>query len=223
MGPHFTTRNFPAAPSLSRNNNPFLSPLSPIAAKMGQSKKNAKATKKFEAKHLKGVLEKRKTDAKVKQRAQVKAKKQLKRSKDDEFYKGPQDDTTEATEKKRPGATVSSMSVDDFFGGGFEILDGGKNGKKAGKLGKRKRDEPEEDGASADSASDSDADSDDEDRGMTKGALEALATDDPEFYKYLQENDPEALEYDENVDLAEIDDLSSGEGEDDEQPKKKRK
>ncbi|ROW14229.1 hypothetical protein VPNG_04223 [Cytospora leucostoma] len=189
---------------------------------MGQSKKNLKATKKFETKHLKGVIEKRKTDAKLKQRAQVKAKKQAKGRKDDEFFKGPKDDSAEKVQKKKPGDTVSSMTVDDFFSGGFEILDNGKDGKKAGKLGKRKRDEPKEDGVSPDSAGESDADSDDEDRGMTKEALEALAKDDPDFYKYLQENDPEALEYDENVDLAEIDDLSSGEGEDEEQPKKKK-
>ncbi|KUI70257.1 Nucleolar complex protein 2 [Cytospora mali] len=188
---------------------------------MGQSKKNLKATKKFETKHLKGVLEKRKADAKVKQRNQVKAKKQTKRTKDDEFFKGPKDDSAAAVEKPKPGATVSSMTVDDFFSGGFEILDKSKDGKKAGKLGKRKRDDAAKDGA--DSAGESDGESDDENRGMTKGALEALAKDDPDFYKYLQENDPEALEYDENVDLAEIDDLSSGEGEDDEQPKKKRK
>lgn len=204
-----------------------------VAVKMGPGKKNAKATKKFETKHLKGVLDKRKADAKVKQRFQAKTKKQSKRSKDDEFFKGPSKDASEDAsaqkKKKQPGASVADMSVDDFFSGGFEIIDKKANGKKAGKLGKRKRDEPEDgdsDQASDDEgrngAADSDAgsDDDDDDVGMTKGALDALAKDDPEFYKYLQENDPEALDFDENVDLAEIDELSSGE---DEQPKKKRK
>lgn len=200
---------------------------------MGPGKKNAKATKKFESKHLKGVLDKRKTDAKVKQRFQAKAKKQSKRSKDDDFFKGPKADSEDASDKKKkkqPGATVADMSVDDFFGGGFEIIEKKANGKKAGKLGKRKRDEAgneddSEEGSGAegaDGAGDSDlgSDADEDDVGMTKGALDALAKDDPEFYKYLQENDPEALDFDENVDLAEIDELSSGE---DEQPKKKRK
>lgn len=191
---------------------------------MGQ----AKATKKFEKKHLKGVLEQRKAGKQIKQRAQVKAKKQAKRSKDDEFFKGSKDAAV-PSKKKQPDANVSAMSVDDFFSGGFEdIIDKKANGKKAstGKLGKRKRDGPQEDDdddAEA-SAGDSDVGSendDDADVGMTKGAMNALAKDDPEFYKYLQENDPEALEFDENVDLAEIDDLSSGE--DEEQPKKKRK
>lgn len=183
-----------------------------------------KATKKFEKKHLKGVLEKRKTDSKVKQRMQVKAKKQAKRSKDDEFFKGPKPDSENGVRKKKQhDATVSAMSVDDFFSGGFEIIDKKPNGKK---LGKRKRDAPEdgasEDGSDAEgSAADSDAESEDDDVGMSKGAMDALAKDDPEFYKYLQENDPEALDFDEHVDLAEIDELSSGE--DEEQPKKKRK
>lgn len=194
---------------------------------MGQ----AKATKKFEKKHLKGALEKRNAGKQIKQRAQVKAKKQAKRSKDDEFFKGAKTAGSEnaaAPRKKQPDATVSAMSVDEFFSGGFEdIIDKKANGKKeaSGKLGKRKRDEPQgDDDDLSDDAGDSDlgsGDDDDDDVGMTKGAMDALAKDDPEFYKYLQENDPEALDFDENVDLAEIDDLSSGE--DEEQPKKRRK
>lgn len=190
---------------------------------MGQ----AKATKKFEKKHLKGALEKRNAGKQVKQRAQVKAKKQAKRSKDDEFFKGAKasDNAAAPPRKKQHDATVSAMSVDDFFSGGFEdIIDNKANGDKKkktpGKLGKRKRDEPQDDD---DDAGDSDLGSDNEDDevGMSKGAMDALAKDDPEFYKYLQENDPEALDFDENVNLDEIDDLSSGE--DEEQPKKKRK
>lgn len=194
---------------------------------MAPTKKNAKATKKFESKHLKGVLDKRKTDQKVKQRAQVKAKKQTKRSKDSEYFKGPKADGEDGAEKKKfrkqHDATVSGMSVDDFFSGGFEIIDTKADDNKAKKLGKRKRGEDNEDGADGSAGSDADsaADSDEEDVGMSKGALDALAKDDPEFYKYLQENDPEALDFDENVDLAELDDLSSGD--EDAQPKKKRK
>lgn len=191
---------------------------------MGPGKKNLKATKKFEKTHLKGVLDKRKAEAKVKQRSQVKAKKQAKRSGDDDFFKGPKagDEDGASKKKKAPDATVSGMSVDDFFSGGFEeIIDKKEpNGKKAGKSGKRKRDDPEDDDGS-EGASDSEAGSEDGDVGMSKDAMNALAKDDPEFYKYLQENDPEALEFDEDVDLAEIDELSSGE--DEEQPRKKRK
>ena len=107
---------------------------------MAGAKKNFKATKKFEQKHLKGVLENRKATAKIKQRQQVKAKKQSKRSKDAEFYKGAE---AEGAPGKPNGgkktANVNSMSVDDFFGGGFEIIEKSQPGKKASKkLGKRK-------------------------------------------------------------------------------------
>ena len=228
---------------------------------MAPTKKNLKATKKFEKKHLKGVLEKRKAGAKIKQRAQVKAKKQAKKSADVAFYKSGDNadgDASKPAAKRQPGAAVGEMSVDDFFKGGFEILDGkgkaagaGKKAKASGKLGKRKRDESEakrnpsagsDDDDDGDEASDSDvsiqdgpveSDSedgstvDDEDVGMTKEAMDALAEKDPEFYKFLKENDPEALDFDENADMAEVDALSSGGEEEDpeqeEQPKKKRK
>ncbi|KAL8361781.1 hypothetical protein RB601_007550 [Gaeumannomyces tritici] len=224
---------------------------------MAPSKKNLKATRKFEKKHLKGVLEKRKTDAKIKQRAQVKAKKQAKKSADASFYKSSDNADGGASKpaaKRRPGATVGEMSVDDFFKGGFEILDGkdagagvGKKAKANGKLGKRKRDESDakrqpsagsgDEDETSDSGSsvqdgfvESDSDDgsaiDDEDVGMTKEAMDALAEKDPEFYKFLKENDPETLDFDENVDMAEVDALSSGGEEEldqEEQPKKKRK
>ncbi|KAK6859816.1 ribosome assembly protein [Apiospora arundinis] len=205
---------------------------------MAGAKKNFKATKKFESKHLKGVLDQRKASAKVKQRMQVKAKKQQKTTKDGEFFKGPDDpDAPKKPVGKDKTPNVGEMSVDDFFGGGFEILENSKDGKAAAakQLGKRKRDQPAGDdedpfgGDSDDDASSadeqqfgSDDEEDDEEMddavGMSKGAMDALAKEDPDFYKFLKENDPEALEFD-DADLAEVDDLSESE----EQPKKKRK
>ncbi|KAK3904741.1 Noc2p family-domain-containing protein [Staphylotrichum tortipilum] len=215
---------------------------------MATSKKNLKATKKFEKTHLKGVLERRKVTAKIKQRQQIQDKKKAKRSQDAEFYKGPAGETSAADKKaasKKPGAKASEMSVDDFFKGGFEILDSksqteDKTPKSAGKLGKRKRGEANarqdtSDGSGSepensdvdepmisDNEVDGDASDDDDDLGMSKSAMEALAENDPEFYKFLKENDPEALDFDENADLAEVDELS-GSDEEDEQPKKKQK
>lgn len=214
------------------------------------AKKNFKATKKFEQKHLKGVLEKRKSTAKIKQRQQVKAKKQAKRSKDSEFYKGGENGEDDEDDKgsvkpngNKKTANVKDMSVDDFFGGGFEIIQKSQPGKKASKkLGKRKRDDTlenddEDNGSDASSQqsdlefsdedlpagsdSEEDDDQDGDNVGMSKQAMDDLAQKDPEFYKFLQENDPEALEF-EDADLAEVDELSAGE-EEDEQPKKKRK
>ncbi|KAK5992550.1 Nucleolar complex protein 2 [Cladobotryum mycophilum] len=208
---------------------------------MGAGKKNLKATKKFEKRHLTGVLDKRKEGAKVKQRFQLSEKKKSKRSKDSDFFKGASEEQ-DGSKPKKPNAAktknVNEMSVDDFFQGGFEdIID--KKDKKGGKLGKRKRDAPKDkdesgdDGASDDSipeqpvASDSEDGSDEDDGdalGMSKEAMDALAEKDPEFYKFLKENDPTALDFDENADLAEVDELSAGEEDaEEEQPKKKRK
>ncbi|KAK1998467.1 Noc2p family protein [Colletotrichum falcatum] len=205
---------------------------------MGSQKKNLKATKKFEKNHLKGVLDKRKESAKIKQRIQVKAKKQTKKTKDSEFFKNDEAAAKTKANGHQKDAKVSAMSVDDFFQGGFEDIINKKDKKASKKLGKRKRDAPEVEGSDSQSdgfsaeeqpaASDSeDAGSgdDDEDLGMTKEAMDKLAENDPEFYKFLKENDPEALDFDENADLAEVDELSAGSdySDDDEQPKKKRK
>ncbi|KJZ76145.1 hypothetical protein HIM_04601 [Hirsutella minnesotensis 3608] len=214
---------------------------------MGTSKKNLKATKKFEKKHLKGVLDKRKAVAKIKQRQQIQEKKKAKRSKDADFFKGSKDGE-ESTESKKPqGARpdgskakkVSEMSVDDFFQGGFDDI---INKKAAnGKPRKRKRgDKSDKNAEAGDSdsddsvvsvmeqpvASDSEdgsADEDDE-RGMSGATMKNLAEKDPEFFKFLQENDPEALDFDENADLAEVDELSaSDEDSDGDEPQKKKR
>ncbi|EGZ78316.1 Noc2-domain-containing protein [Neurospora tetrasperma FGSC 2509] len=208
--------------------------------------KNVKQTKKFEKKHLKGVLERRKVVQKIKQKEQIKQKKQAKKSQDDAFIKGPDGGKKPVHVKKNLGtAAAGEMTVDDFFQGGFEILDK-KTKDASGKLGKRKRDQEESDAEeepSADEGSDVDfsdddishdevSDDDEEDdevvdgaapTGMTKEAMASLAEKDPEFYKFLKENDPEALEFDENADFSEIDELSGSEGEGEEPKKKKQK
>lgn len=199
---------------------------------MGPSKKNLKATKKFEKTHLKGVLERRKVSAKIKQKQQIKDKAKERKAKDASFFGKDGKPVRRGGPKDRQ---VNDMSVDDFFKGGFEdIID-----KDKAKLGKRKRDaETKEDGADEDDsdedavqaqpvADDSEDDGeDDEDAGMNQETMDALAEKDPEFYKFLKENDPDALDFDDNADLAEVDDLSAGEEEEEEeeeQPKKKQK
>src|SRR6187551_3150541 len=122
------------------------------------------------------------------------------------------------------------MSVDDFFQGGFEIIDKTPSGKKSKpKLGKRKRDgqEATDDQSDSDSQADGSDGSDDGSVdgdvdlvGMSKDAMDGLQQKDPEFYQFLKDNDPEALDFDLNADLAEVDELSASDAE--EQPKKKR-
>ncbi|KAI1267567.1 Noc2p family protein [Xylariaceae sp. FL1019] len=212
---------------------------------MAGAKKNYKATKKFEARHLSGALDKRKAGAKIKQKQILKSKKSGRKAEDAEFFKGPSDADKGPKARTSKTAKVNAMSVDDFFGGGFEIIDKQPAAQKPSKkLGKRKRDAPEPDSASQSGddsddldisdaeqpvASESEGDDeaiddkaiDDEGLGMSKETMDALAKDDPDFYKFLKENDPDALDFD-DADLAEVDELSAGEEEED-QPKKKRK
>ncbi|KAK6612390.1 Nucleolar complex protein 2 [Botrytis cinerea] len=202
------------------------------------AKSTKKSTRKFEKNHLKDTLEKRKDGAKYKQRQQMKAKRTARNAKDAEFLGGKEDG--EEGSKPKPSAkedAFGKMSVDDFFQGGFDVpakLEKKSKAKKgAEKLGKRKRTEPEEEEEEEEESSDdsigeapvmSDSeDGDDNDdegmTGMSKSAMDALAEKDPEFYKYLKENDPEALDFEDDADFAEVDELS---GEEDEQPKKKK-
>ncbi|KAI1196259.1 Noc2p family-domain-containing protein [Nemania serpens] len=207
---------------------------------MAGTKKNFKATKKFEQKHLKTVLEKRKAGAKIKQQHILKTKKHARKATDAEFFKGPEDADKVAKSRLAKTTNVNEMSVDDFFGGGFEIVDKAPKPSKSSskKLGKRKRDEPQPSQSDDDASDDleiSDAELpvgsdgeeddtrlDDGDLGMSKDAMEALAKDDPDFYKFLKENDPDALDFD-DADLAEVDELSASEEDEDDSPKKKRK
>jgi nucleolar complex protein 2 len=199
------------------------------------AKSTKKATRKFEKNHLKDTLEKRKAGAKIKQRQQVKAKRQARKEKDAEFLGTGQDDGAKSqTNGSTKEDAFGDMNVDDFFQGRFEIPEMlAKKPKKSAseKLGKRKRPDPEEEDDSSDVSfeeapvqSDSEEGSEDEEEtGMSKGAMDALAEKDPEFYKYLKENDPETLEFDEDADLAEVDNLSGSDMEDEPKAKKQKK
>lgn len=189
-----------------------------------------KSTKKFEKKHLKDVLEHRKSFAKVKQRHQKKEKKRARKAKDDEVVDEEERSTAahkKQHERDKASEAFKSMTVDDFFAGGFDIPEiNTKNRKKV--IGKRKR-EPESGGKDDQSSDDSidldrvqsDSEAEDEsgeEQQGHKGDLEALAEKDPDFYKYLQENDAELLDFDGNALRALSEDESEGES-----PKKKLK
>ena len=194
-----------------------------------------KSTKKFEKNHLKDTIDKRKESAKIKQRQQIKKKRQARNASD----KAKASDEDEKPPPAKPNGrgndkanALSEMSVDDFFQGGFQIPEpkktkaGGK-GQKAPAKRKRQDDEEESDkGSGFSSSAEEDAVHSDSEAGSAaeesldthKKDLDALAEKDPEFYKYLKENDAELLDFDEHADLAEVDQLSE-----DEVPKKKRK
>ncbi|PLB33637.1 mRNA-binding ribosome synthesis protein NOC2 [Aspergillus candidus] len=191
-----------------------------------------KSTKKFEKKHLKDTLERRKAHAKVKQRNHLKEKRKAEnaRSRGDD-----QEDAGDASEDDEKKNSFSEMNVDDFFAGGFDIADSTPDQAKKGKskkdvtpkIGKRKRSEEQKGDEEAssgaeeddDEAADSDASGSD---GIEEhlGQLEALKEKDPAFYKYLKENDAELLDFGDHGDLSEVDELSEGE---EEAPAKKKK
>lgn len=191
----------------------------------------AKSTKKFEKNKLHDVIKKRKDVAKIKQRKQMDLKRKERKARDN-----AKAEDLESDEKKKPASAprddgFADMSMDQFFQGGFQIPEmKGKKSAKA-KTGKRKRTPVEghdadnldeamaEAGAGAeDSGADSDS-ADDED--AHKAQLAGLAEKDPDFYKFLKENDAELLDFAEEADLAEIDSLSGSE--DEATPRKKRK
>ncbi|KAF2163763.1 hypothetical protein M409DRAFT_25947 [Zasmidium cellare ATCC 36951] len=184
---------------------------------MGQ----AKATKKFEKRHLKDTLDRRNGLKKTKQKHQLKAKKKARRAEENGVDGKEEQGESSAQEggSKSAKDAFKDMSVDDFFQGGFEVPELPKK-----KNSKRKRSDPEEDDDSASQGSleqeavpaggDSDDDSED-DIGDFKEQLDALAKKDPEFHKMLQKDEPEVFE--------DLDDLVLSEDEDEPKRKKQRK
>ncbi|MCJ1479630.1 Nucleolar Complex 2 protein [Lambiella insularis] len=205
-------------------------------------KHSKKSTKKFEKNHLKDTIERRKDFAKIKQRQQIKAKKKARNASDFAKVSDNEEENQLAKDNGRRAKEadkMKDMTVDEFFQGGFEIPEPTRKAAKAAlareaelQSNKRKRDVlPSKDKNSDDSEADSDlgveeasygnnsaSDSGaDKELGTHRDDLDALQQKDPEFYKYLKDNDSELLDFAEDADLAEEDQSI------DEQPPKKKK
>lgn len=192
-----------------------------------------KSTKKFERNHLKDTIDKRKETAKLKQRQQIKVKKEARKVADKAKVSDHDDHTVKDLVKADSGGArkdLSKMSVDEFFQGGFDLPEQKKRAEATDstngnlrKSGKRKRGEEDDKSDASEPEDASFAPSNDqlesgEEDGFDthKDDLDALAEKDPEFYKYLKENDAELLNFNEDTDP--IDEMSEGEA-----PNKKRR
>ncbi|KAK5000857.1 Nucleolar Complex 2 protein [Elasticomyces elasticus] len=201
----------------------------------------SKATKKFEKNHLKDTIKRRKDFSKIKQKQQIKDKRKLRKAKDNEKAADLDGDVKQKKQKTDKSAPFESMSVDEFFQGGFEVPEERKpRGEKAAKpapipstTGKRKRQaaaEHDSEASSAESLSqaptataDSSDPGSDDDNADFEEQLKVLKQKDPEFHKHLQDEDPELLAFAEDADLAEVDALSGSDDEDGPKKKKQKK
>ncbi|CCH43849.1 Nucleolar complex protein 2 [Wickerhamomyces ciferrii] len=165
--------------------------------------KTSKQTKKFQSKHLKHTLDHRKEQKKHKQ------------LKDRHKKKATNGDATTDAQPAKSNEIFDDMNVEEFFEGGFEVPKEKKQAKGKDSQ-KSKKVESEDDESSSD-----------EEILEHQDDLSKLAEKDPEFYKYLQDNDKDLLDFNPSNPLDAIsgdeddEDQEAGEEEDDDEDNKK--
>lgn len=152
--------------------------------------KVAKATKKFQNKHLKHTIDHRR-------KVQENNKKFAARK------KGKKSDDEKPVKSKE---VFDDMSVDEFFAGGFEVPKEKSNNKKS-----KKAEESD------------DESSEEENEEAMKEDLKNLEEKDPEFYKYLKNNDKDLLDFEGVNPLDAISDDEDDEEEENVKSKKSKK
>lgn len=132
--------------------------------------KSSKATKKFQKKHLKRTIDHRKEVQKHNKKIASRKSKSL--------------NGHENLTDKNKNEVFDDMPVDEFFEGGFEEMDG--------KSSEDKNSSKSSDEASDESSAESSGEEDEE---TMKEELKSLQEKDPEFYRYLKENDNKLLDF----------------------------
>ncbi|OSD03680.1 Noc2-domain-containing protein [Trametes coccinea BRFM310] len=166
-------------------------------------KKAAKSTRKFAASgQLQKAIQARRKFRDFKKKAEKRrgGKGKDRNVAEDDDHSENEDEDVQETSGKFKG-----MSVDDFLGGGFMQGDSDEEGSESGEEAMSEDEEEEDEGSEFADDNESFADVDDLDDGEAHlMELSKLAEKDPEFYKYLQENDRELLEF--NPDDANVED-----------------
>ncbi|ODV98627.1 hypothetical protein PACTADRAFT_48347 [Pachysolen tannophilus NRRL Y-2460] len=135
--------------------------------------KASKATKKFQSKHLKHTLDHRKE---VQKHNKLKGNRKF--GSKSKSSSGSSDSTSVAKEKKND-EIFKDMNVEEFFAGGFDV-------PKAKKSNKSKREEKEDE---------ADEDEEESSEEEFEQDMDKLEEQDPDFYKYLKENDKQLLDF----------------------------
>ncbi|CCD24973.1 mRNA-binding ribosome synthesis protein NOC2 NDAI_0E01570 [Naumovozyma dairenensis CBS 421] len=154
--------------------------------------KVSKATKKFQSKHLKHTLEHRKKIKDHKRKTQGRRGNKS----EEEKREGALTKDDQKLKKSSKEEVFKDMSVENFFEKGIELP---KENKKLKKIKESKESEDDE--------------SSSEEEGDMAANMATLSKEDPEFYKYLQENDKDLLDFAASnpLDAADEDDEGSGE------------